>query len=374
MRSDTRQMHLTATISGFGHHPAGWRASRFAAKPGLPPFAALAQLAETGMLDAVLFGPAAGGPDLLMTGGADALQLDPLPLIATLIARTRGIGLGASTFVDRGEPFHVARAFAVSDRLSLGRTAWLADTVGADHRPEDFAHGQPPRSRAEQYDRAAEFIDVVTQLWDSWEDDAIVADKATSLFADAGKIHPINHRGPWFQVRGPLTAIRPVQGRPIIVMRDGSPEGMALAAAKADMFIGSPADRAAAESIAAELRKSGRGGLRILADITTVLAPTAEAARQRAAALDAMIAAPLTGLRFVGTPAGLADLMAEWFGAGACDGFNIQPSVLPDDLAPVVETVVPELQKRGLFRTAYPGTTLRDSLGLPHPVSQFAAA
>ncbi len=383
-------MHLTLSLTGHGFHPAGWRQS---SAPAIPNYRAQVQRAESAGLDAVLLGPALGSPGLLLSGGADAMQLDPMPLLGSLVPQSRVIGLGASVFMSHTEPFHTARAFAVLDNLSAGRAAWCVDTRQLDYAAADFAHLPLPATTAARYARALEYILVVKQLWDSWQDDTIIADKASGIFAHGTRVHRIDHAGEYFTVRGPLTAIRPRQGRPVIVQWDMSAEGLALAAATADVFLASCATLEEAKAFSASLRAAtataGRdpAELRVLLNLTPILAATGPAAEARATDLDATVPpaaaqallaeagedGPRSGLRFIGTAAALAEQMGAWVAAGACDGWNLRPAVLPDDLGPLLSELVPALQRAGHLRNAYAGATLREHLGLARPANPNAA-
>jgi alkanesulfonate monooxygenase SsuD/methylene tetrahydromethanopterin reductase-like flavin-dependent oxidoreductase (luciferase family) len=361
-------LHLLASLAGYGFHPAAWRVSNLADGPGqLPDHRDLVRRAEAACLDAVLFGPAPSTPGLLETGAHAALAPDPLPQMGALITRTRRIGLAGSVYIGHTEPFHTARAFAVMDNLSSGRTALLADTEGLDQRPADFAHA--PRDAAEAYPRAAEYLEVVARLWESWEPDAIQADKPSGNYADGMKVHRIDHAGRFFTVRGPLTAIRAPQGRPVLIQRDASPAGLDLAARTAEVFLmrapGIAAARAMRADLLARAAACGRppGAMRVLAELELLLGADAVA---RAAALDAMTA-PEPCPRLIGTAEEVAAEMAEWHAAGACDGFNIRPAVLPDDLTGFLAEVVPRLQALGIARRTYAGAMLRDHLGLSPP-------
>ena len=142
-------MHLTLSLTGHGYHPAGWRHS---SAPVIPDYRAQVRRAEAAGLDAVLLGPALGSPGLLLSGGADAMQLDPMPLLGSLVPHSRVIGLGASVFMSHTEPFHTARAFAVLDNLSAGRAAWCVDTrrppATAVVNPSPTCRCRPPPPRA----------------------------------------------------------------------------------------------------------------------------------------------------------------------------------------------------------------------------------
>jgi alkanesulfonate monooxygenase SsuD/methylene tetrahydromethanopterin reductase-like flavin-dependent oxidoreductase (luciferase family) len=161
----------------------------------------------------------------------------------------------------------------------------------------------------------------------------------------------------------------------VIVMRDASPEGLALAARFAHLFL---ADDAATVR---KLRAAGSGreaaSLRILLNMAVVLAPTTDAAEARAARLDTMSdpgVLPGSAPRFVGTPQGLADRLVVLRDTTGCDGFNILPAVLPDDAAAFGTAVLPLLRERGHCPGRQASSTLRERLGLPRPVSVFAAA
>ena len=267
-----------------------------------------------------------GGLDALWLGHGDAPALDPLPLLGSLIARTQRIGLGAAWSLDYSEPFHVARVFATLDHLSGGRTAWL---FGQADAPALFDHRTAVIDPAA---RAVEFVDVVTKLWDSWEDEAFLLDVATGRFADPARVHPIVHAGPFFTVRGPLNVPRSVQGHPVVAqaLGDAAPNP----AAEILLVAGDAATRHG-------LRRPGRIMLR---EWTPDLGKA---------------------------PAALARAMVDRLAQQDCDGFNLR--LPPDDLARFTDTVVPLLQQQGHRPAASIGTTLRGKLGLARPRSRYAA-
>ena len=294
------------------------------AVPGLPlagQFPAMARTAEQGALDAVWLGHDSG-----------RLAPDPLPLLGSLIAVTSRIGLGAAWSLDHSEPFHVARVFATLDHLAGGRTAWL---FGQADEPGLFRHVSPRTAEAAR-DRDAEFIDVVGQLWDSWEDEAFLLDVPSGRFADPSRVHPIHHAGPHFTVRGPLNVPRPPQGNPVLAQ--------AFAAgpinAAADVLLVSAAD--GGEAMLGVRGLVPRRDRRVLVNLAPDLS------------------------------ADPAAFMADWVALGRCDGFNLVPDG-PNGLARLVGDVVPLLRAQGLRPPGYVGTTLRDHLGLRRPRSRFAA-
>jgi alkanesulfonate monooxygenase SsuD/methylene tetrahydromethanopterin reductase-like flavin-dependent oxidoreductase (luciferase family) len=351
-------VHLTVCINGRGFHPGGWRAGALADDLDHARLRELTALAEAGGFAAAFFG-------IRSFEGVSLAQPDALPLVASLIAHTSAIGLGAAYRLDRAEPFNIARSLATLDRLALGRTAWLIELA--------------PAARANRA-REAECIEVARKLWDSWEDEAFVVDKARGLVADPHKVHRIDHAGTYFSVRGPLNGPRPTQGYPVTVLIDpGDDDGRKVAAGVADLLLVAGADAEAAREIRRSVRSlaaaAGRDpdGVKVLTNVMPVLAPTEEEARGAAAALgEAAIAGrPLT---FVGTPERLAAQLADLHGHGCCDGFNIIPARLPNELRLLVDRTLPALRQSGRVPLHRNGGTLRDRLGLVHPRSRYEPA
>jgi alkanesulfonate monooxygenase SsuD/methylene tetrahydromethanopterin reductase-like flavin-dependent oxidoreductase (luciferase family) len=353
-------LHLTASLAGSGHHPAAWRIARQLVRPDGAAIQRLAHLAERGKLDAVWLAPT--GP----------LPLDPLPVLGSLIGVTRQLGLGAAWTVDHTEPFHVARVFASLDHLSYGRTAWLVGLFEAETLAPRIGRPPPTNDIAAYCRRAGEFVDVVKKLWDSWEDAALVLDKASGTFVDPDHIHPIHHAGGSFTVRGPLNVPRPPQGNPLIVMHDPADDiARRFVAETADVILTSSETLSQARQRYRELHAlAAPRPIRILANIGVLLAETA--AEQRAAALDGLHPPP-AGLRFVGTPEQLIELFSVWHEERACDGFNLLPERV-DDFDLLVDRAIPLGQKADLFRVDYAGATLREYFGLTRPLSQYSGA
>jgi FMN-dependent oxidoreductase (nitrilotriacetate monooxygenase family) len=232
MAAGKRQMHLGVFVLGTGNHSAGWRwEGATASTASWPVLRQIARIAERGKLD--LFFISDG---LAMDTGdhpSFVSRFEPTTLIGALSAVTTHIGLGATVSTSFGEPFHVARAFASLDHLSGGRAAWNVVTSSNSAAALNFGKEHPEHDL--RYEIAGEFVDVVRGLWDSWEDGAVVADRATGAFLDPGKVHPLNHRGRFFQVKGPLNIQRCPQGHPIIIQAGGSPPGQELSARSADL-------------------------------------------------------------------------------------------------------------------------------------------
>lgn len=240
MPQPPRQIKLGAFLMQTGHHIAAWRHPGAQADAGsnFRHYVELARKAEAAKFDAIFLADAVGVrsshlPSLARTARSD--HFEPLTLLSALAAVTERIGLIATVSTSYNEPFHVARKFASLDQISGGRAGWnLVTSSGAGeaqnfNRDEHFEH-------AERYRRAAEFHDVVTGLWDSWEDDAFVRDKAAGRYFDENKLHVLNHKGEHFQVRGPLNVARSPQGWPVVVQAGASDDGRALAARTAEVI------------------------------------------------------------------------------------------------------------------------------------------
>jgi alkanesulfonate monooxygenase SsuD/methylene tetrahydromethanopterin reductase-like flavin-dependent oxidoreductase (luciferase family) len=361
-------LHLTISLAGSGYHPASWRVSRLPPAPNAAAIQAMARTVERGKLDAILLGLPVDDPAANASGTVNTMRLDPLPLLGSLIGVTRHIGLGASWSVDYTEPYNVARVFATLDHLSYGRTAWIARMFGTEPLVSRFGRPNGLDDLVTYCQRAGEFVDVVGKLLDSWEDEGFALDKASGMFADPDRVHPINHAGRYFSVRGPLNVPRPPQGIPLLIMSDPATEiGRRFAAATADVIL---TDRGSLPDAVA--RRQELNGPLVLANVNFVLGETAADARRRAAELDTFSPYTSSGLRFIGTPEQLVTLFATWKEQGACDGFNLLPAVMPDDVDLLVDAVIPLAQRRGLFRTEYTGTTLREHFGLARPLSQYA--
>jgi alkanesulfonate monooxygenase SsuD/methylene tetrahydromethanopterin reductase-like flavin-dependent oxidoreductase (luciferase family) len=352
-------VRLTVCINGRGFHPGGWQPVARADDLDHARLRELTALADRGGFDAALFG---------IPSFDDAVPLaqpDALPLVASLIAHTRAIGLGAAYRLERAEPFNIARSLATLDRLALGRTAWVIELA--------------PAARANRA-REAECIEVARKLWDSWEDAAFVVDKARGLVADPHKVHRVDHAGTYFSVRGPLNGPRPTQGYPVTVMIDpGDEDGRKLAARVADLLLVAGVDADAARDVRQSVRSvasaagRGAGTPQVLMNVMPVLATTEAEARQVAAALgEAGVAG--RPLAFVGMPERLAAELADLHGRGCCDGFNIIPARMPDDLRLLVDSTLPALRQSGRLLPRREDGTLRDRLGLVHPRSRYEPA
>jgi FMN-dependent oxidoreductase (nitrilotriacetate monooxygenase family) len=425
-----------------GHHEASWRLpeSNPFANTDVEHYRELARTAERGKFDSIFF---ADSPVLFSdVGRRPAGSLEPTVLLTAIAAATSRIGLIATASTTYNDPFNLARRFASVDHVSAGRAGWNVVTTAGPDAAKNFNLADQP-AHAERYDRAAEFLEVAFKLWDSWQDDATLADKESGVWGDNAKVRAIDHVGRHFQVRGPLNLPRSPQGYPLIVQAGSSEDGKGLAARYAEAVFTAQQTLEDAQAFYADLKSRtaalGRDpdGIKILPGIVPVIGATEteaqalerelddlikpEYARQQLARtlrvdpedlpFDQQLPADLPdedeiegaksrytlivtlarrenltvrqligrlgggrGHRtFTGTPEQVADAIQHWFEAGAADGFNIMPPVLPSGLVTFTDHVVPILQQRGLFRTDYTGTTLRDHYGLPRPAGRALA-
>jgi FMN-dependent oxidoreductase (nitrilotriacetate monooxygenase family) len=280
----TRQLHLNAFLMNTGHHEASWRLpeSDPYAHVELSHYVRLARIAERGTFDSLFL---ADGPQLWSNlAQRPAGALEPLTLLTALATATEHIGLIATASTSYNSPYNLARKFASLDIISGGRAGWNIVTTAGAEAARNFGLDAEP-AHAERYARAAEFLDVALKLWDSWEDDAIVADKAAGVWGDDSKIHPPRHQGRYFSVAGALNVPRTPQGYPLLVQAGSSEDGKAFAARYAEAVFTAQQTLADAQDFYADLksrtRAAGRdpGHVKVLPGIVPVLGGTEAEAR-----------------------------------------------------------------------------------------------
>jgi alkanesulfonate monooxygenase SsuD/methylene tetrahydromethanopterin reductase-like flavin-dependent oxidoreductase (luciferase family) len=392
----SRPLHLAVALDGAGWHPAAWRLPT--ARPR-ELFTAgywvdLVRRAEEGLLDLVtiedglaLQSTSSVGPD----GRTDEVRgrLDAVLVAARVAPVTERIGLVPTATVTHTEPFHLSKAIATLDFVSQGRGGWRPQVSA---RPEEVAHvgrreawGDPfADDEATQatirylFEEAGDAVEVVRRLWDSWEDDAEIRDVATGRFVDRDKLHYVDFEGRFFSVRGPSITPRPPQGQPVVVALAHAEVPRAFGARSADVVLITPHDNATAAAQVADVvagrRAAGRTGPdHVFGDVVVLLDDDQARAEARWAQLEGWAGRLWSSDAelFVGTPQGLADLLLARADAGLT-GFRLRPAALPQDLDAIVDGLVPELQRRGVFRTAYEDGTLRDRLGLERPANRFS--
>jgi len=287
-------LHLNAFLMGVGHHEAAWRHPR--TDPSLVNdvrhFQNLARIAERGGFDSVFLadGVQIWG-DVQHTAAG---KFEPITLLTAMAAATTHVGLIATASTSYTEPYNLARLFSSLDHISGGRAGWNIVTSAGDRAAQNF-NRDAVADHAERYERADEFLDVVTALWDSWDDDALVVDPASGVFADPDKVHEINHRGRFYQVRGPLNAVRSPQGRPLLVQAGSSEDGKAFAARHAEAVFTAQQTfeegRAFYRDLKSRLAAHDRlpDELKVLPGIVPVLGSTEAEARRLSDELDELI-------------------------------------------------------------------------------------
>jgi len=287
----TRELHLNAFLMEAGHHEAAWRLpeSNPRADFDLAHWIRLAQLAESAKFDSLFL---ADGPALIGTGEfRPPGQLEPLTLLTALSQATSRIGLIATVSSTYNEPYNLARRLASVDHVSAGRAGWnIVTSAGADEAANFGLTNRP--SHADRYARADEFLTVAKGLWDSWEDEAVVAHKATGRYADPSRLHRIDHVGEYFSVAGPLNVPRPPQGYPLLVQAGSSQDGRRFAATHAEaIFTAHQTFENAAdfyEDIKRRARAAGRRPEQVvvLPGIVPIIGATEADAQARARELD----------------------------------------------------------------------------------------
>ncbi len=370
MSTSAGQLILSASISGFGAHP-GARGNP-ADLASVAHYRRIVQAAEAAGLDFVLLDDARALP-----AGRTFGRLDALSVLARLAPETRHIGLAIAVPTTYTEPFHISRELATLDFVSGGRAAWSVTTSASDLEAANYGRASAPPP-SERRSRAEEFVAVSRKLWDSWEDDAVLADRERGLYLDPNKLHHIDHAGQHFKVRGPQITYRPPQGHVVVIQAEQGDPAVLADPSVADVLIVHHPERDQAQTAFARYQSQAaiaRREVRVLQAVLPILGSTEAEAQRLAAELEA--AAPPDSpqpraLRIVGTPEQAADVLGRWFVTFAAHGFHLLPPTLPDGLAAITQGLVPELQRRGLFRSAYAGRTLREHLGLPRPESQFA--
>lgn len=289
----SRQLHLSVNYNpGLGIHPGRWR---FVDDPhqfyDINAYIKIAQVAEAGAFDAVFLSDV---PSLREAVPRSPWHvLDPLEALAAIAVRTSHIGLIATASTTFNEPYNLARRLASLDHISQGRAAWNIVTTQRDESAANFGTPLPPHDQ--RYRRASEFVDVVRKLWDSWEEGALVADKASGQFVDAARLHPIHHAGEYFKVRGPLQVPRTPQGRPVLVQAGASEEGLGFAARYADVVFSLRPTLESAQGYYRDLKDrvigQGRhpGDVNVLSGVYPVVASTVREAYAYRDQLDRLI-------------------------------------------------------------------------------------
>ncbi|WP_235907593.1 LLM class flavin-dependent oxidoreductase [Siccirubricoccus phaeus] len=312
------QMHLGAFFHPTGNHVASWL------HPGAQPDAGLnidhyieiTRIAERGRFDMIFLADAVATRD----GNLDALKrwpqymayFEPTTLLAALAVATQHIGLVCTATTSYNEPYNIARRFASLDMISKGRIGW--NVVTSANLTEAYNFGREAHfEHGERYDRALEFTEVVQGLWDSWDDDAFLIDRASATYFDPTKLHYLHHKGEHFSVRGPLNVARSPQGQPVLFQAGSSEAGKEAAARFAEgVFTGQYTLEGAQgfyRDLKGRMAKYGRtpDQLLILPGLNAIPGRTEAEAKEKHAALQALIH-PDVGLELLSNALGGFDL------------------------------------------------------------------
>ncbi|WP_330292053.1 LLM class flavin-dependent oxidoreductase [Streptomyces sp. NBC_00576] len=323
-----------------------------------------ARLAESGGLDFVTLGDSFARP------GPDALGV-----LARVAPTTARIGLVPTVTVTRTEPFCAQAAVATLDWVSGGRAGWQLDVPATEADARHFGRRRAARGD-ERWRKAGEVADAAARLWDNREDDAETRELATGRFVDRDEPDHVDFEGATFSVRGPSIGPRPPQGHPVRVVDATEGQSRQTAARYADVALVRAVSAAQAGAVRDELRVAAKDlgrdpdGLRVLASLVVDLGGGEHAAEpgHGGGGPRPSVHGPL----YRGGPVDLAELITAWHTSGVVDGFHLVPAEPRRDLERLVNGTVALLQHRSLFRTFYPGRTLREHLGLARPANHCA--
>ncbi|RKD24569.1 monooxygenase [Ammoniphilus oxalaticus] len=427
-----KQLHIGVLLIGCGHHQAAWLMPDSSVEDigDVSYYQYLAQVAEKGLFDAVFFADnqsfPANDPSVM-----PMFWLDPIVNLTAISQVTSHVGLVSTISSTFANPFTAARQLLSLDHITKGRIGWNLVTSMTDL--EAFNHGMdglPPHEQ--RYEKADEFATVMNKLFDSWDTEDFIHDRAGNRLINSSNIQPIHHEGAHFKVHGPLTTPKSPYGRPVAMQAGASEYGVALAAKYADAVYSVSWNLKQAKRFRArldeQLRQNGSDRhIKVFPGLVTYVGHTREEALAKKAALDERL--PIeTGLKqlsffvrqdclnwdidkpvptlppveeftgpsgryqtileiindrqptvrellgylsaggghrtLIGTPEEIVDEMEMWLEEGVADGFNLMPPTFPGSLEDFVELIVPEMQKRGIYREKYEGHTFREHLGL----------
>ncbi|MBJ3774512.1 NtaA/DmoA family FMN-dependent monooxygenase [Acuticoccus sp. 2012] len=364
-----------------------------------------------------------GGFDTYVERGGQISYLDPMVVMPVMARATRHLGLGATLSTTLLPAYHLARTLLSLDVLSKGRVAWNIVTSATDLEAKNFGlTALPPRDQ--RYEVADEVVEACLRLWKSWDPDAFIKDKKAGVYADPAKVHYADYEGRWVKTRGPLSIPQSAQGHPVLMQAGASERGKEFAARWAEVVFSSQRSREDTKAFYDDLkaRVAARGrrpeDCAVLAQATCIVGETESIAREKADYINALTMeelriastssnigvdlsryedgqslAELAGTQgmqgsmdvfesrrrslggsvkdtarslrpnqYVGTAESVADQLEDLFVSQVCDGFIVTPAYAPGSHETFCRAVVPELQRRGVFRRAYSGTTLRDHL------------
>lgn len=432
MPKDNHHLHIGILIYSCGHHQAAWQHSDSSIERvgDVTYYQHLAQLSEKGLFDVVFFADNQSFNPGFTT--MPSFWFDPLINLTAISQVTQHVGLVPTISSTFSNPFTVARQLLSLDHITGGRVGWNLVTSMTDLEAQNHSMPALP-DLAIRYEKADEFAHVMNGLFESWSTDDFQPNREQGTLIDNSNIQPLQHKGKYFQVRGPLTTPQSPQGKPVAMQAGASKQGIALATKYADAVYSVSWNikqaRRYRERLDAEMAKNTVNPryIKVFPGLVTYVGRTHEEALEKKAELDGLLSVEtalkqlsffvqqdcskweldkpvpklppveefsgpvgryetilemindtqptvreLLGylnaggghLTLIGTPKEIVDEMEYWFNEGVADGFNLMPPSLPHSLEDFVELIVPELQRRDLYRTDYSGHTLRDHLGL----------
>ncbi|WP_394562080.1 LLM class flavin-dependent oxidoreductase [Aquipseudomonas alcaligenes] len=378
-----------------------------------------------------------GGVDLPLRESIQLPVNDPLLLVSAMAGVTSHLGFGVTANLSYEAPFTFARRMSTLDHLTGGRVGWNIVTGYLESAARAMGHSEQVE-HDRRYDQADEYLEVLYKLWEgSWEDDAVLADRDRRIYAQPHKVHPIRHHGEFYQVEGYHLSQPSPQRTPLLFQAGSSARGLQFAGGHAEcVFIGGQNKetvRAQVDKVRAAAVAAGRpaDAIKVFMGINVVVAPTEAEARdklaeyQRHASPEAGIAhfSASTGIdlaafgldepiverktnaiesvvksfsgwtkrrlleqhalggrypQAVGSPSQVADQLLAWIDETGLDGFNLTRTVTPESYVDFIDLVIPELQQRGRYKTAYADGALRHKLfgqgprlAAPHPASHW---
>ncbi|KAJ4290338.1 hypothetical protein N0V90_010554 [Kalmusia sp. IMI 367209] len=393
-----------------------------------------AQLAESAKFDTLFLADGASFPSVPLAKHQWSVStFEPATLFSAIAARTEHIGLVYTASVSDNEPTHVARQLASLDHISHGRAGWNVVTTQGPGSLNVGVPPEEAKDSAAKYRRARSFLSAVQTLWDSFEDDALLRDKQNGIYVDLNKVHWPNIDDGLYKINQPLKVERPVQGYPVIAQAGTSPEGIAFGGSTADLIYCANYSIEDGQRTYRALKNAAKNAGRnpdhlvILTGAAVIWGETQEEAERKLDEATSLwpieVAVANLGIDFgdadidspfpeayvakfsqgrsaaiasfahqndltirqtaercsiglghrplVGTTQSIADDLQAWVEEGATDGFAVIQPLLIDGLRDFTTHIVPELVKRGLFRSEYEGKTLRENLGSPRPENRY---
>jgi FMN-dependent oxidoreductase (nitrilotriacetate monooxygenase family) len=397
----------------------------------------LARTLERGLVDALFIADSldindvyGGTPDAAIRHGAQVPKLDPMLSVSAMAHATRHLGFGITSNANHEPPYVFARRMSTLDHLTKGRIGWNIVT-GHGHSGVRVLGLPKVTEHDTRYDIADEYMDVVYQLWEgSWEDDAVVRNRSTGVFADPAKIHTVRHQGRYFNLEGIHLVEPSPQRTPLLFQAGSSARGKLFAGRHAEcVYLSGPSPQVIEPTVrstrqAAVQAGRGPGDIQFFAMATIVTAATGKEAQEKIeeyqhyASTEAALVLfsgwtgidfsrldpdePIRDMKvdqgirsalenfttsdpariwtvrelashnaiggrgpvFVGDPAHVADQLEHWMDATGIDGFNLSYAVTPGGFEDFADLIVPELQQRRRYKTAYRDGTLREKLGV----------